>query len=359
MMKNKKAEKNGLIWIGLVLVVLYLAGFFGGSTSQSAGGSAGGSSASNENVGSVVKVVGAPCTQATTLTTSVVRRYTEVAQTTENATILQNGVLKGTIAHAGTTTVQSGANGDMLDIYPGFQSTTFYTQHVNGKIETCTGSATTGDPAFKVVKDTSVGGNGVSYTEPNKIIQIDTAPTITVQNDDPIASNEGGQGSSTGSNLSIGQGASNSVTVTIRPTYNTGIGAIGGNILACQFPSAVYDATNPLVVSKGDGTQLEASSVVPSSTNFALIGANNTVKAWKMDGIDGRAVTKYVLGITAKADSNHNPSGALDRVNCTVFDTNYYQRQSDGKYVMDIENRDTNVDLGGANTNFDFTIGVA
>lgn len=359
---NKSGKSDlGMLALGALLVYLVFSGGIGGSGgTQSAGGAASGSGAPASS-GNTVTLVGAPCTQSTTLTASVVRRYTEVAQTAQNVTVLQNGVLKGTIAHGGTTTVQSGPNGDSLDLYPSFDNdATFYTQHLKGKLETCTGSATTGDAAFKFVKDESVGGAGIDYSDfPNKVIQIDTAPTISVQNDDPNQVNDGNTAGTAGAaNLTMGQGSQNSVTVTFRPTYNTGIGPIGGNILACQFPSAVYDSANPLVASM-NGAPLEASSSNPSSTLYPLIGANNTVKSWKVSGIDGRLQTKVSFGLTVKANSNNNPTGHLDRINCTMFDTDYYQRQSDGKYVLDIENKDTNSDLGGANSNFDFVVGVA
>ena len=357
-LKNKSGKTDWLPLLGVALVVWILVGQ-GGSTSQSAGGGAAGGT--GQGAGNTVTVVGAPCTQSTTLTASVIRRYTEAAQTAQNVTISQNGVLKTPIAHGGTTTVQSGPNADKLDLYVvEDRSTTFYTQHVKGTLDTCTGSATTGDPSFKFVTDETVGGSGVAYSDfPNKVIQIDTAPTISVQNDDPNQVNDGNTaGTSGATNLTIGQGSSNSVTVTFRPTYNTGIGAIGGNILACQFPSAVYDPTNPLIVAQ-DGSPLATSSVVPSSTIYPLISANNTVKAWKVNGIDGRLTTKAQFGITAKANSLNDPSGHLDRINCSLFDTDYYQRQADGKFVLDIENRDTNADMGGANTVFDFVAGVA
>src|SRR3990167_3245515 len=299
-MKNSKSAKaSAMLWVLLLIgaVFAYNQGLF---TNSAAGGNAagGGASGSADTSGNTVMLVGAPCTQATTLTASVIRRYTEAAQSSENVTILQNGNLLGIKAHGGTATVQSGTNGDSLDFYVAEdRSTTFYTQHVKGKLATCTGSATTGDAQFKIVQDESVGGAGVIYSDaPNKVVQIDTAPTISVQNDDPNQVNDGNTaGTSGATNLTIGQGSSNSVTVTFRPTYNTGIGVMGGNILTCQYPSAVLDPTTPLIASK-DGVTLEAASVSPSSTNYPLISANNTLKSWKVAGIDGRTTTKVSFG---------------------------------------------------------------
>ena len=340
----------------------------GGLGSQSTGGTpaSDGGAAPAENT---VKLVGAPCTQGTTLTSSVVRRYTEVAQTTQNITILQNGVLKGTIAHGSTTTVQSGTNGDSLDLFVGLESTTFYPRHFTGKIDTCTASATTGDAQFFTeANDASVGGSKIVYADeaglfsesPNKLVQIDTAPTVLITNDGQSNQNNGATPSSNdgGKNLTIGTGSSGAVTIKLSPSANTGWG-VNGNVLACQFPSAVYDSVTPLKVQIVNGEILSETDVKPSNTRYPLIQSNNTVKAYKFPGLDARKTGDLYFNIKATADANHDPAGVLDRINCTIADTSYYQKQNSGEYVLDIENRDTNVDLGGANTVYDFEIGVA
>ena len=359
---NKKGKVDMLtLVLGGILVFVLFGGSFGTVNQSAAGGSSAGDSA--VPAGNVVQVVGAPCTQATTLTASVIRRYTEVAQTAQNVTILQNGNLRATVSHGSTTSVQSGTNADTLDLYSALQATTFYARHLQGKISTCTASATTGDAVFKEVDDATVGGAKVSYTDasglfasaPNKVVQMDTAPTITVtnptQSDSQTATNE-----VTGENLTIGTGGVGSVEITIKPTINTGWG-VNGNILACQYPSSMYDSTNGVQPSVG-GSALEVSSVSPSNINFVLIQANNTVKSWKFQGLDGRKTSSLKVDVTLQADTNHDPASILDRVNCTVFDTNFYQKQQTGAYVLDIENRDTNADLGGANNIYDFVIGV-
>lgn len=356
--EHKSGEKMNFGFVIIAAIVIYFAVTMNSAPAAQSGT---GAPAPAQTPANTVILVGAPCTQSTTLTSSVVRRYTEAAQTTENVTILQNGILRGTTAHGSTATVQSGVNGDTLDLYPGLQSTTFYSTHLKGKLATCTGATTTGDPQFNVVNDPSVGGAGITYTDtPNHLTQIDTAPTFTIINDDTFTSNTGGQGQGTGANETIGSGGTGSVTVTVRPSGNqVGIGAIGGNILACQYPSTVYDASQGVRAVDALGKDFPASSVVPSSTNYVLIGSNNTVKAWKIPAIDGNQQAIFKMQLILKADNNHNPAGALDRINCTLADTNYYQKQNGGAYVLDIENRDTNVDLGGANTNYDFEVGVA
>src|SRR3990167_839909 len=362
-MYNKKGKAD-LMTIGLVLLGVYLAfssGLIGGSASQAATGT--GADSGSVPAGNIVQVVGAPCTQATTLTASVIRRYTEAAQTAQNVTILQNGNLRATVAHGSTTTVQSGANGDTLDLFPALQATTFYARHLQGKLTTCTGSATTGDASFKEVDDPTVGGAKVTYSEAsgifasatNKVVQMDTAPTISVTN--PTESNsQTGTNELSGNNLTIGTGGTGSVKVNIQPTINTGWG-INGNVLVCQFPSAMYDSVNPLVPSV-NGATLDSTETKLSSNNYALIAANSTVRAWKMMGIDGRKNSQIDLDMRIYADVNHDPASLIDRINCTVADTNFYQKQQTGAYVLDIENRDTSADLGGANTVYDFVIGV-
>ena len=357
-------NKSGKESMGLILIVLAVLAvfYFGNPTGTQSVPPAGGSDGSQAPSGNTVTIVGAPCTQATTLTSSVVRRYTEVAQTTENATIIQNDVLRGTFAHGGTTTVQSGANGDTLEIFPGLQSTTFYARHLKGKITTCTGSATTGDGQyFKEVDDATPGGAKISYMDetgiysnsPNKLVQIDTAPTITIVNDGQASQNTGRDGQ----NLTIGAGGSGSVTVKFSPSANAGWG-INGNVLACQFPSAVYDSANSVIVTVNGAVAPEAVKT-PSSNQYPLIAANNTVKVYKFPGIDSKKTGDLSFSMKFTAAQNNNPSGVLDRINCTMFDTNFYQKQNSGEYVLDTENRDTSVDLGGANTNWDWEVGVA
>lgn len=369
MWKNKQA-KTDIMTVLIVVAIVYIAffyqgGLFKGGIIPTQSGASGDTSQANPT--STVQIVGAPCTQATTLTVSTVRRYTEVAQTGENATILQNGVLKGTFAHLGTTTVQSGANGDNLELFPGLQSTTFYPRHFKGKITTCTGAATTGDVQyFTEVNDATVGGAKITYNDadgiysasPNKLVQIDTSPTITIVNDGQANQNTGGQGQGTGSNLTIGTGGSGSVTVKLSPGANSGWG-VNGNVLACQFPAAVYDSANPLIVTVPGSGVLQPASITPSSTRYPLINANNTVKTYQFPGIDSRKTGDLTFSVKPTADQNHDPAGANDRINCTLADVSYYQKQNSGAYVLDIENRDTNVELGGANTVYDWEIGVA
>ena len=139
--------------------------------------------------------------------------------------------------------------------------------------------------------------------------------------------------------------------------YNEALGPIGGNIVSCQFPSAIYDATTPISISI-DGQTLSEADKNPSSQQFVLYQANNTVRSFKFPGIDGRTNPVVKGNVIVRADSNHDPASFIDRVNCTVFDTDYYKRQSDSKWVVDTENRDTSADLGGANTVSDFVIGV-
>src|SRR3990167_4549025 len=251
MFKNKKGENN-LLSIVLVIGVIWLisSGTLGGKTQATAPAPSGNAADTSNMATSTVKVVGAPCTQSTTLTASVIRRYTDVAQTAQNVTIYQNGVLKGTIAHGGTTTVQSGTDGDMLDLFPALdKSTTFYSRHLTGKITTCTGSATTGDSKyFKEVpqsEDLGIGvviGSALNFADyPNKVVQMDTTSSgnlFSIVNDGQASTNTGGQGQSTGANLTIGSGGSGSVTITIRAGSKTALAANGG-VMACQFPQAV------------------------------------------------------------------------------------------------------------------------
>lgn len=365
MNKSGKMDALGVILIVLAAVLVFQSGALNNLFPASAGsggtGTGGGTGAGTST--STVTVVGAPCTQSTTLTVSTVRRYTEVAQTAQNATILQNSVLKGTIAHGSSTTVQSGSNADELEIFPGLQSTTFYPRRMKGKLTTCTGSATTGDQSFVEVDDTTPGGAKIKYGDdtglfvksPNKLVQIETAPTITIVNDGQ-ADSQTDLNQVSGENLSIGSGASGSVTVKYSPSANVGWG-IHGNVLACQYPSGTYDPTNPIRVTV-NGAVLDEADVKPSSTVWALIQSNNTVKSFKFPGIDARKTGDLLFSVKMTADPNDDPASILDRINCTIADVSYYQKQNTGAYVLDIENRDTNVDLGGANTISDFVIGV-
>src|SRR3990167_3709189 len=255
--KSGKEQLGAFVLVVLVIGAIFL--FSNANKPQAATPSGGSGQQPPATAANTVQIVGAPCTQGTTLTSSVIRRYTDVSQGAQNVTILQKGVDKSTTAHGSTVTVQSGPNADQLDFYTGFESTTFYPQHTAGKIETCTSSATTGDPVFKFVKDTvddsamralpSLLGNYEGT--PNKVVQIDTAPTITIVNDGQANQNTGGQGESTGGNLTLGSGGSGSVTINLDPAYNSGWGVIGGNVLACQFSSAVYDSAAPIRASVG------------------------------------------------------------------------------------------------------------
>lgn len=361
---SKLAKANGAL-IGIFVLIGALFYFGGGMGAVTQSGTPTGSGGAATPAANTVTIVGAPCTQGTTLTASVVRRYTEVAQTTQNITILQNGVLRSTTAHGSTITVQSGSNGDTLDLYAGLASTTFYPRHLKGKIETCTSSATTGDTVFKEVVDATVGGERISYAAetglfaaaPNKLVQIETAPTITIVNDGQ-ANAQTDLNEVSGANLTIGSGGSGSVTVKFSPSANVGWGVVGGNVLACQYPSAIYDPTNPMRVTVVGGGVLEEASVKPSSITYPLIQANNSVKSFKFPALDARKNGDVSFTVKLTADPNRDPSGRVDRVNCTTADVSYYQKQNTGEYVLDIENRDTNVDLGGATTVFDFVIGV-
>lgn len=369
MFGNSKAkiqfDAASLIIIILVGLVAWNSGLLGGGLKPQAQVGTDG----QQPADSIVKVVGAPCTQATTLTSTPLRRYTDAVLTSENITVWQNGVRKGAIASGSTTTVQSGTNGDMLDLYPAEESTTYYTQHAAGRIETCTGSATTGDPAFKFVQDESTGGTPVTYagscTLPDgkvydcihKVVFIADGMTIDIVNDGQ-ANSQTATNEVTGENLSIGSGGTGSVSLQFKVDYNEGLGAIGGNILACQFPSAVYSSSPPPLSFDVNGVALVETDKKPSSQRFSLIQSNNTVMAWKFPAIDGR-LTPVVKGTgIVRAASSRDPQSILDRINCTIFDTDYYAREKDGKLVLDTENRDNQADVGGVNTVYDFVIGV-
>lgn len=349
MFKGKQGEDKLISWI-LVGAVIFLV-YSMTATKVPVPPQAGVGGGEQVAADGTFKIVGAPCTLATTLTGSIVRRYTDVAQSSENITIYQNDVLKGTTAHGGTTTVQSGVNADKLDLFAAFdRSTTFYTRHIRGKLETCTGSTTSGSPFFKDVPVSEDLGDGVKlgtpvvYNDfPNKVLQIDTTASsslFSIVNDGQANQNTGRDGT----NLTIGSGGTASATITFRPGYNMALGP-NGNVLACQFPQSVYDAVAPISVTYA-GVSLEDTPTKPSTQNFALIGSNNTVKAFAFPGVDGRKTPTALIQIILRADSNHNPSGVLDRVNCSLFDSDYYTRQKDGKVVLDIENRDTNNNLG-------------
>lgn len=354
MFKNSKGKQQfdaaTVIILVIIAVVAWNAGLLGNLKPQAQVQNG------QQPADTVVKVVGAPCTQATTLTSTPLRRYTDAALTSENITIYQNGVRKGAIASGSTTTVQSGANGDVLDLYPAEESTTYYTQHAKGKIETCTGSATTGDPAFKFVQDSSPGGTPITYSDVHKVMFIADGMTITGVNDGQADSQTmTGVNIGTGENLSIGTGATGSISLQFKVDYNEGLGVIGGNILACQFPNT-YDSVAPISFTV-DGKNLVETDVKPSTQQYVLAQANNTVKAWKFPAIDGR-LTPVVSGtMLVRAASNRDPSHG-DNINCTIFDTDYYVKQVDGALVLNTENRDTNANLGGADSIYDFVIGV-
>lgn len=363
--KSKAGEMDAL-GIVLVIAALILVVQSGALSSflpaQSSGGSAGASGGSAATSGNTVTVVGAPCTQGTTLSNNLRRRYTEASLTSENSTVFGNGARLAILSgNAGTTTVQSGVNGQDIDIYYAEDvSATYYTQHAKGKITECTSAASTGeDKYFKLVKDSSPAdpADRIAYSEaPHKLVAIADGVTIDITNDGQ-ANAQSGTNEVTGENLSVGTGGTGSVTLKFKVDYNEGWGVIGGNIMACQFPSSVYDSANPILFTVG-GKKLEDASVSVPSSRFVLYQSNNTVKTWKFPSIDGRLTPAVDGSAVIRASSNNDPLSILDRFNCTVFDTDYYQTQSDGKFVLDIVNRDTNADLGGANTIFDFVVGV-
>jgi len=372
-MLYKKAKTDNLIVIALVGVIIFLLVSTQGQKTQSASSDDKSSDTkmSEGTTDTTVRVVGAPCTLSTTATSSMLRRYTEGSLSSENVTVFQNGVEKVTINHGATTQVQSGPNADTLDLYPALQSTAYYSQHAKGKLTTCTGSATTGDPIFELVQDTTPGGTPVSYDNScedpsgkkydcaNKVVFITDSVTIDITNDGQSNAQNGILNEAAGSfeNLSIGTGSSGSVSLQFKVDYNEAWGPNGGNIAACQFPQAVYDSVTPLILTV-EGVQLPETNEKPSTQLFPLIAANSTVRAFKFPGIDGRKNTVVKGTLQIKADSLHNPAMAGDRINCTVFDTFHYKRQNVNFPVLDIENRDTNADLGGANTLFDFVVGV-
>lgn len=389
---NSKRGEEKLVGIAIVILIVYGLFFYNGGVASSPASSVGNTAAASSSVAptNTVQIVGAPCTIATTLTSSVVRRYTDVAQTGQNVTLyvttpISNGangytfvgaspVLKGTFAHGGTTTVQSGPNAQLIDAYIAFdKSTTFYVRHLRGKFDTCTGAGSTGDTVFQpVAASEDLGDNVILGKEidqnylPNKVLQMDTTSNsnlFSIVNDGQANQNNGFGGG--GGNLTIGTGSSGSVTVTFRPGYNLAIGP-RGNVLACQFPQAVYLADAPISVSIDGVGVLADTPTKPSTSNYPLINANNTVRAFALPGIDGRATPVQTWHMTFRASANNNPqNNGLDSINCTIFDSNYYTRQRDGKVVLDIENRDTNDNLGlggtGAvvNTNPDSSFVVA
>lgn len=357
--KMAKMDMTSLVIVGLIVYALFFSG--GSNIFQSTGGNAGavagGSAVTPVNT---VTVVGAPCALGTTLTNNLKRRYTEASLTAENSTVFTNGARASVVGgNSGTVTVQSGVNSQALDIYHAEDlSTTYYTQHVKGKITECAAAAVTGEEKyFKFVQDSSPGGAAVSYSDsPHKLIAIADGVTIDIVNDGQ-ANAQTNANEVSGENLSLGTGGTGSVSLTFKVDYNEGWGVIGGNIMACQFPSAVYDAATPLIPTVAGQSLSEASVTVPSQI-FPLINSNNSVKAWKFPGIDGRLTPSVAGSMILRASSNNDPQSLADRVNCTVFDTDYYQKQADGALVLDIINRDTNANLGGANTIFDFVIGV-
>lgn len=364
MFNSKKAEKMSGMAIAILVVVGYLVysnglipGF--GPAASTAPGAGTGSSGSTGSTNTLN--INSDCTQGTTLTGNILRLYTDATLTSENSTVYVGGSELKTIGNGGTTTVQSGKNGQTLELYPALYSTTYYANHFTGKLATCTAGASTADPQFTVVKDESPGGAGVTQAQvSNKVYLISTGVTTTITNDGQSNSQDGNLNIGSGGgfeNLSIGTGSTGSVQFQFKVPSKEAWGPIGGNIMSCQFPSAVYDATTPISITVA-GQTLAAADKNPSSQQFVLYQANNTVKSFKFPGIDGFANTIISGAAVIKADQNHDPSMAGDRINCTVFDTNYYKRQVDGKWVVDTENRDTNADLGGANTNFDFVIGV-
>lgn len=351
--KGKAAfDAATVVIVVIIAVVAWNAGLLGGLKPQAQV-----QDGSGQPADTVIKVVGAPCTQATTLTSTPLRRYTDAALTSENITVYQNGVRKGAVASGSTTTVQSGANGDTLDLYFAEESTTYYTQHAKGKIETCTGSATTGDPAFKFVQDTSPGGTPITYSDVHKVMQIHNSQITMDLTNDGESETQGDVDDLAGGNLSIGTGGTASVSFAFKVDYNEGWGVIGGNILGCQFPSGVYDSSAPLSIEVA-GKNLEAATKDVPSSVWPLYQANNSVKFYAMQGIDGRLTPTLKGSAIVRASTNNDPSGALDRINCTVFDTDYYVKDVDGSLVLDVVNRDDNTDLGGDNGLFDFVIGV-
>ena len=363
MLNSKRAEMSKFAWAILAIVgyMAYSQGLIPGFTpAASTGGTPTTGSSGSTGTTNTLNIA-SDCTQGTTLTGNILRLYTDALLTSENTTVYVDGAELKTIGNGGTTTVQSGKNGQTLELYPALYSTTYYANHFKGQLATCTAGASTADSQFTVVKDDSPGGAGVSVAQvSNKVYFIADNVGVTITNDGQSNAQDGtGNIGSAGGfeNLSISQGSSGSVQMQFKVDFNEAYGPIGGNIIACQFPSAIYDATNPISITVA-GQTLSASDKNPSSQQFVLYQANNTVKSFKFPGIDGRATPIVPGSVVLKADQNHKPASFIDRVNCTVFDTDYYKRQVDGKWVVDIENKDTNADLGGANSIFDFVIGV-
>ena len=363
MLNSKRAEMSKFAWAILAIVgyMAYSQGFIPGFTpAASTGGTPTTGSSGSTGTTNTLNIA-SDCTQGTTLTGNILRLYTDALLTSENTTVYVDGSELKTIGNGGTTTVQSGKNGQKIELYPALYSTTYYANHFKGELATCTAGASTANPQFTVVKDDSPGGAGVSAPQvSNKVYLMSTGPVVSITNDfqSDAQDGTGNIGSAGGfENLSISQGSIGSVQLQFKVPSKEAWGPIGGNIMSCQFPSAIYDSTNPISITVA-GQTLTAADKNPSSQQFVLYQANNTVKSFKFPGIDGMANTIISGAMVITADQNHEPAAFIDRVNCTVFDTNYYKRQVDGKWVVDTENRDTNADVGAANSLFDFVIGV-
>ena len=323
---NKRGEVNGItLLLGAALIFLLMGGSLGG-IGQSAGG-APATGSSEPKVDSTVKLVGQKCTQPTTFTLNMVRRYAEATSMTgQNATVFVNGVNRGVVSNAGTLRI---SDGDKVSVYYNLDpaGATYAAAKSEGTLTGCLSSVSSGNS--DIFKDTVLGAAA------NKVYEIDSAPTVSLINLVDYTVNPT-------SGLSITAGDSKTVRATITYPAEEGYGVIGGSTLACRFTDSQIDQgeTNAVL----DGVTLGSATYVPSSTRFSLSATNQSTKFWAVPAIDGKLKTSSTLDLVITGDGTNEPTAATN-FSCEMKDTDLFLND-DGVVAVGVEDSDDQSEIG-------------
>ena len=278
-----------------------------------------------------VEVVG-KCGQSVTLTADMVEKYAEsTSMSAQNVTIIVNGAESGTRSDGGTLTVKEG---DKIILYYAADpaGNTYMASRAEGIIPNCAPAVLTSDNSV------------FSPVGAWKLFRQSTQPTVTIINDDSTTQPTA---------QAIGTGATRHLTVKLYPAFEQGYGhPQGGNTLSCRFTDSQIDQAGTVISLSGTGTLPDA-TYVPSSTIFALSATNQSTKNWKVPFLDGKVNTVAEFDFGIKGDDTNDPVAATN-FSCVLHDVDYYKNDA-GDYLLDVEDRDDNTNIGRAT---DFPINI-
>lgn len=321
-----KNEYIALLVIGLAIVAAMQTNIFG-TLFSTGDGVDGGAGDVNVNIKNADKACG-----STTMTMDFQDKYSaSTDMSSYNGTVFIDGKKQGIVGEGSTFTSNGGKT---LNVYYALDDfgNNYYASHASGEIP-CTGQS-----ASFLTSDILSGGSlagELQKAEPYKLYKSQTAPTVTVYNDE-------NNDVLTTTPLSITAGASKTARVVINWEYEEGYGVVDGNTLACRYTDSQIDQSG--MVATLDGATLGPAKYVPSNTRFGLSASNESTKFWAFPSIDAKTTTQSVLKLRIKGDENNGPT-ARTNVSCEIIDTDLFETDS-GSIGVGVEDSDDNTNVG-------------